>query len=240
VDLPIRVRFRQTVAVAGQPSARVRVRRAPRRARYDRESIYRVLDRERVAHVAFTTDGGEPFCIPTLYARVGDELLIHGSRASRMIRRLATGAPACVAVTILDGLVLARSVFEHTANYDSVIVLGSFREIDEDQARLAALEAFTDALVPGRWAEVRPPSRKELKATAILGLALDEASVKTRDAPPDDDGDGNEVSEIWTGVLPIIRTYGEPCPSPGLDPRAAPVPRSVARLLAPQSANGSR
>lgn len=207
---------------------RTRVRRSPRRARYDLETIYRVLDRECVAHVAFTDDG-EPYCIPTLYARVRDDVLIHGSSASRMLRRLATGAPACLAVTILDGLVLASSAFEHTANYDSVVLFGSFKKLDGDQRRLAAFEAFTNALVPDRWAEVRAPDRRQLKATTILAMNIGEASVKTRDAPPDDDV-SPEASATWTGVIPVVRGYGRPRAAPGLDPMT-PIPTSVRRLV---------
>src|ERR1700760_1392312 len=159
--------------------ARIRVRRIPKNARYDRESIHRVLDRGQIAHVSFVSDG-QPYCIPTLYARVGDEVLIHGSSASRMLRLLATGVPVCVTVTVLDGWVLARSAFETSANYDSVVALGSFPQIAPPEDKLAALEAFMEKVLPGRWGEVRPPSRQELKGTAILALEIREASVKTR------------------------------------------------------------
>jgi uncharacterized protein len=137
--------------------ARITVRRNPKRARYDEDSVYRVLDRGRVAHVGFCA-GGQPYCIPVLYARAGDEVLIHGSAASRMIRLLACGAPACVTVTVLDGLVLARSAFEHSANYDSVVLLGRFRAVRTDEQKLAALEAFMETMLPGRWSEVRAPT----------------------------------------------------------------------------------
>ncbi len=133
--------------------SRVRVRRVPKNARYDLESIHRVLDRGQIAHVSFVS-GGQPYCIPTLYARAGDEVLIHGSSASRMLKLLAAGAPACVTVTILDGWVLARSAFETSANYDSVVLLGSFRQISSDEEKLGALEAFMNGVLPGRWDEV--------------------------------------------------------------------------------------
>jgi nitroimidazol reductase NimA-like FMN-containing flavoprotein (pyridoxamine 5'-phosphate oxidase superfamily) len=192
-----------------------RIRRVPKNARYDRASVYRVLDRGRVAHVSFTSDG-QPYCIPTLYARVGNRVLIHGSSASRMIRRLASRAPACLTVTILDGWVLARSAFEHSANYDSVVLFGGFRAITRPEEKLDALQAFMEALMPGRWSEVRPPSRQELKGTAILELEIAEASVKTRNGPPDDDDSPDAALNTWAGVIPITAASGTPEPSPGL------------------------
>jgi nitroimidazol reductase NimA-like FMN-containing flavoprotein (pyridoxamine 5'-phosphate oxidase superfamily) len=205
------------------------VRRVPKNARYDRESIHRVLDRGQIAHVSFVS-GGQPFCIPTLYARVGNEVLIHGSSASRMLKLLAEGAPACVTVTILDGWVLARSAFETSANYDSVVLFGSFRQISSDEEKLAALKAFMNGVLPGRWEEVRPPSRQELKGTAILALDIVEASVKTRSRPPDDDDSSDAQRETWAGVIPIRNEYGPPEPSPGLRDGIALSP-SITRLL---------
>jgi len=217
------------MASSEQGRARSRVQRVPANARYDRESIDRVLDRGLVAHVSFSSDG-QPYCIPTLYVRAGDRVLIHGSTASRMMRLLADGAPACLTVTLLDGLVLARSVFETGANYDSVMLLGSFHPIDQDPDKLAALEAFTEAVLPGRFAEARQPSRQELKATLILGLAIEEASVKTKSGGPDDDDSPDAELDTWAGVVPILASYGSPVDSPGL--RAGiPVAPSVKRLL---------
>lgn len=210
--------------------SRVRVRRVPKNARYDRESVQRVLDRGQIAHVSFVADR-QPYCIPTLYARVGDEVLIHGSSASRMLKLLAAGAPACVTVTILDGWVLARSAFETSANYDSVVLFGSFRQISSDEEKLAALEAFMDRVLPGRWEEVRPPSRQELKGTAILAMTIAEASVKTRNRPPDDDDSPDAERDTWAGVIPVSHDYGLPEPSPGLRAGVALSP-SVTRLLA--------
>ncbi len=209
---------------------RVRVRRVPKNARYDRDSIHRVLDRGRIAHVSFVSDG-QPYCIPSLYARVGDQVLIHGSSASRMLKLLAAGAPACVTVTILDGWVLARSAFETSANYDSVVLLGRFREIGPREEKLAALEAFMEAVLPGRWEEVRHPSRQELKGTAILALEIGEASVKTRSGPPDDDDLPDAERNTWAGVIPVMTGYGAPEPSPGLRAGVALSP-SIERLLA--------
>jgi uncharacterized protein len=209
---------------------RTRIRRVPKNARYDLGSIHWVLDRGQIAHVSFVSDG-QPYCIPTLYARVGDEVLIHGSSASRMLRLLGAGAPACVTVTILDGWVLARSAFETSANYDSAVLLGTFREIGSPEHKLAALEAFMQKVLPGRWDEVRPPSRQELKATAILALKIDEASVKTRSRPPDDDDSPDAERDTWAGVLPLRHAYGTPEPAPGLRAGVALSP-SIARLLA--------
>lgn len=207
----------------------VRVRRVPKNARYDRESIHRVLDRGQIAHVSFVS-GGQPYCIPTLYARARDEVLIHGSSASRMLKLLAAGAPACVTVTILDGWVLARSAFETSANYDSVVLLGSFRQISSEEEKLRALKAFMNGVLPGRWDEVRPPSRKELKGTAILALTIADASVKTRSRPPDDDDSPDAECDTWAGVIPVRNEYGRPEPSPGLCPSVALSP-SVRRLI---------
>lgn len=215
-------------------SDRVRVRRGSSKGRYDRASVDAVLDRGLVAHVAFLDATGSPVCIPMLYARVGDDVYIHGSTASRMMRRLSGGTPACLTVTNIHGLVLARSVFEHTANYEAVIAFGAFRPVKGATARLAALRAFSDKLLPGRWSEVRAPSQKELKATIILALPLSEASVKMRSGPPDDDDSPDAAIEAWAGVIPLTLVHGEPEPSPGLRPDIAISP-SVKRLLEDQS-----
>jgi uncharacterized protein len=198
---------------SSQPQARIR--RSPKKARYDRDSIRRVLDRARVAHVAFI-DRGHPYCIPMLYGRVGDRLYIHGARTSRLIRLLAAGTPACVTVTVLDALILARSAFEHSANYDSAALHGAFELVTGTKERLAALEAFTEAVVPGRWREVRAPNGKELRATAILAMPIDQAAVKTRTGPPDDDDSPDADLEVWAGVIPVTNLYGPAQPSPGL------------------------
>jgi len=163
-----------------------------------------------------------------LYGRVGDRVYIHGSRASRLVRVLAAGAPACLTVTHLDGVVLARSAFEHSANYDSVILLGTFAPVAPEE-RLDALEAFTNALVPGRWAEVRSPNDKELKAAEILGMDIAEACVKTRTGPPDDDDSPDADLEVWAGVVPVVTAYGSPQPSPGLR-NGVPLAKSVRDL----------
>jgi uncharacterized protein len=213
----------------GRPSDRIRVRRSPKKGRYDRTRIEGIIDRGLVAHVAFV-DNGEPVCIPMLYARVGDRIYIHGSRASRMMRALSAGTPACVAVTLIDGLVLARSVFEHSANYESVVAFGRFVPVEEPAERLAALESFTEKIVPGRWGEVRQPNAKELKATTILALEIEEAAAKVRTGPPDDDDSDDAALPVWAGEIPIVTSFGTPVSSPGLRPGIA-VPSSVGGLL---------
>jgi len=211
-------------------SPRTRVRRLPERGRYDRDAIDAVLDAGLVAHLGFVSDG-QPFVIPTLHARVGEEVYVHGSSASRTLRELADGIAACLTVTLLDGIVFARSVFEHSMNYRSVVVLGTASPVVERDEKLAALEAFTEKLLPGRWGEVRQPNAKELKATEILALEIDEASAKMRTGGPEDDDSPDAELDAWAGVVPILTTYGTPEPSPGLKP-GIEVSESVRRLLA--------
>ena len=209
---------------------RVHVRRQPSLGHYDRDSIYEVLDAGLVAHVTFV-DADQPFCIPMLYARIEDAVQIHGATTSRAMRILGDGAPACLTVTLLDGLVLARSAFEHSANYRSAVLLGRFRRVDSPEDRVAALAAFTNKIVPGRWEEVRKPSPQELKATVILSMPIREASAKSRSGPPDDDGSADADLDIWAGVVPLRTAFGDPEPSPGLKPDI-PLPSSAERLLA--------
>jgi nitroimidazol reductase NimA-like FMN-containing flavoprotein (pyridoxamine 5'-phosphate oxidase superfamily) len=209
--------------------SRIRVRRHPERGRYDRVALDAVLDATLVAHVAFV-DAGQPYCVPMLHARVDDTLHVHGSSASRALRLLGAGVPACVTVTAIDGLVLARSAFEHSANYRSAMLLGAFAPVVVSDERLAALEAFTNKLVPGRWGEVRRPTERELKATAILGLQIDEAAVKIRTGPPSDDDSPDAARRTWAGVIPISAQFGKPEPSPGLRP-GIPLAASVHRLI---------
>jgi nitroimidazol reductase NimA-like FMN-containing flavoprotein (pyridoxamine 5'-phosphate oxidase superfamily) len=165
-----------------------------------------------------------------LYARIEDNLYIHGSRASRMMRLLSSGAPACFTMTIVDGIVLARSAFEHSANYESVVAFGIFEEVSGEAERLTALAAFTDKLLPGRWAEIRPPNQRELKATIVLSMALTEASAKVRNGPPDDDNSDDAALDVWAGELPITHFFLQPIASPGLR-EGIPVPPSVRRVL---------
>jgi len=217
-----------TAAMTHPASPRVALTREPKRGRYDRATIERVLDRALVAHVAFVSDG-QPYCVPTLCARVGDQVLIHGSSASRTLRGLSAGAPACLTATLLDGLVLARSVFEHSINYESVMVLGTLTAVTSPEAKLAALPRFTEKLVPGRWAEVRSPTAQELKATAILALAIDEASAKVRTGPPETPP-ADAAVQVWAGEVPVRLSYGAPVPAPDL-PEGLEASASVRRLL---------
>jgi uncharacterized protein len=194
----------------------------PARARYDREAIDAILDEAMVAHLGCAPEG-QPFVIPTLHARVGDEVYFHGSAASRTIRALRAGAPACLTVTLLDGLVLARSAVHHSVNYRSVVVLGSARPIEDLDRREQAVQAFTERLVPGRWQEVRPPTIKELKAIDVLVLPLDEASAKIRTGPPLDDEE-DYAFPAWAGVIPLHTRAGAPVPDPRLADGIAPSP----------------
>ena len=213
------------------PSARTRVRRLPERGLYDRDAIDAVLDAALVAHLGFVSDG-QPLVIPTLHARVGDEVYVHGSSASRTLRELAAGIAACLTVTLLDGIVLARSVFEHSVNYRSVVVLGTASPVTERDAKLAALEAFTEKLLPGRWAEARPPTPKELTATSVLRLSLDEASAKIRDGGPDDGDTPDAELDVWAGHLPLVVRALEPVPDATL--RAGiPLPPGLAPYRRP-------
>ena len=186
------------------------MRRLPKRGAHDRETIDAILDEATVCHVGFVHDG-RPAVIPTLHARAGDEVLIHGSSASRALRALAGGIEVCLTVTLIDGLVLARSAFHHSVNYRSVVLYGTARPLTERDERERALEAFTEKLVPGRWADVRPPSGKELKATSALALPIEEGSAKVRTGPPIDD-DEDYALDAWAGVVPMRTQLLEPVP----------------------------
>ena len=184
---------------------RLRVKREPQRARYDRETVDAILDEALICHLGFAVDG-RPYVIPTLHARVGDRLYVHGSAASRMLRHVATGAEVCVTVTLFDGLVLARSVFNHSVDYRSAMVFGRATLVEGDE-KVAALRALTEQLAPGRWDEARQPTAKELKATWILSLPLDEASAKVRTGPPEDEPEDLDLP-VWTGVVPVHLAAG--------------------------------
>jgi nitroimidazol reductase NimA-like FMN-containing flavoprotein (pyridoxamine 5'-phosphate oxidase superfamily) len=206
--------------MAMAPTPRTKVTRVPARGAYDRETIHAILDATLISHVGFVHDGA-PTVIPTLHARNEDRLLLHGSAASRMLRTLAQGAPVCATATEVNGLVLARSAFHHSINYRSVVVFGEARLIEPADERLQALERFTEKLVPGRWPHVRPPNRKELKATRVLELPLSEASAKVRTGPPVDDEPDYDLP-VWAGVLPLTTTVGLPEPDPRQDPSREP------------------
>jgi nitroimidazol reductase NimA-like FMN-containing flavoprotein (pyridoxamine 5'-phosphate oxidase superfamily) len=202
------------------PTPRTTVRRLPDRARYDRETIEAILDEGFVCHVGFV-DQGQPFVIPTAYARIADRVAVHGSAASRMIRALAGGAPACLTVTLLDGLVLARSGFHHSLNYRSVVLVGTAQEITGASEKRSALDAIVEHIVPGRTAEVRPPSENELRGTRVVAFSLDEASAKLRTGPPKDDAEDMALA-CWAGELPLRLVALEPVPDPQLRPGLLP------------------
>jgi len=183
------------------PTQRTRVVREPHRGVYDRETAYQILDEGFICHVGFEVDG-QPFVIPTAYGRSGDDLYIHGSAASRMLRKLNQGIPVCVTVTLLDGLVLARSVFNHSMNYRSVVVLGKATAVEDAAEKAAALRVLSDHILPGRWEDSRQPNEKELKATLVLKLPIQEFSAKVRVGPPIDDEEDYSFS-TWAGVVPL-------------------------------------
>ena len=190
------------------PTERTKVKRIPKRGNFERETIYKILDEGFVCHVGFTIDD-QPYVIPTGYARSGDDLLIHGSTASRMMRALSWEKEVCVTVTLIDGLVLARSAFHHSMNYRSVVIFGRAKTIGGEAEKLNALKAFTEHIVPGRWAEVRPPNEKELKTTTVLRLPLKEASAKVRAGGPVDDAADRGLC-VWAGVIPLKTAAGKP------------------------------
>lgn len=189
-------------------SDRVRVRRLPERGRYDRATIEDILDRAVVGHVGYVVDG-QPFVTPTVVWRTGDRLYWHGSSASRMLRATRDGVPVCVTVTLIDGFVLARSGFDHSIDYRSVMVLGTAHAVDDGEETIAALRALTEKLYPGRWDALRPPTRQELKATSILWTSIDEASAKLRQGGPHDEP-GDETWPVWAGVIPVRTLVGPP------------------------------
>jgi nitroimidazol reductase NimA-like FMN-containing flavoprotein (pyridoxamine 5'-phosphate oxidase superfamily) len=182
-------------------SDRTRVVREANRAVYDREAIYKILDEGFVCHVGFSAEG-QPFVIPTMFARLGDAIYFHGSAASRMLRGAGGGLPVCITVTLVDGLVLARSVFNHSMNYRSVVALGTATLIGEPTEKLAALQAFTEKLIPGRWDDARQPNEQELKATSVLKLPLTEVSAKVRTGGVEDDAPDYALS-VWAGIIPL-------------------------------------
>jgi uncharacterized protein len=205
---------------------RTRLVREAHRGNYDRETIYKILDEAFVCHVGFSADG-QPYVIPTLFARVGDAIYFHGSAASRMLRNLGEGIPVCITVTIIDGFVLARSVFNHSMNYRSVVALGKAALVDAPEEKLQALHAFAEKILPGRWNDARQPNEKELKATSILRLPLTEVSAKIRTGPPLDD-EPDYALPVWAGVIPLRLTPGEPVRDEKCD-AAIPAPAYLAQ-----------
>ena len=190
------------------------LKRLPQRGSHDREVVNQILDEGFICHVGFAIDG-QPFVIPTGYARAGDELLIHGSQASRMLRTLKGGIDACVTVTLIDGLVLARSAFHHSMNYRSVVIFGRATLVEDREEKLAALYALSEHMIPGRWKNVRGPSEAELQQTTVLSLPIDEASAKIRTGPPLDDEEDYAMN-VWAGVMPLRLVTEDPISDPRL------------------------
>ena len=190
------------------PTPRTRVVREAHRAVYDRETAYRILDEGFLCHVGFAVEG-QPFVIPTLYGRSGDSLLVHGSAASRMLRQMKEGVAVCVTVTLVDGLVMARSIFNQSMNYRSVVVLGKAMLVDEPSEKLEALRVLSEHIIPGRWADVRPPNERELKQTSVLRVPMDEFSCKVRSGPAIDDEE-DYAFPAWAGVVQLEMKAGEP------------------------------
>ena len=206
------------------PTSRTRVVREAHRGVYDRETVYRILDEGFLCHVGFLLDG-QPFVIPTSYGRKDGSLFIHGSAASRMLKQMKEGIPVCVTVTLLDGLVLARSVFNHSMNYRSVVILGKATLVEEPNEKLAALRVLSEHILPGRWDDSRQPNERELKQTSVLRVPIEEFSAKVRTGPPIDDEEDYSFP-TGAGVLPLEMKAGEPVRDPKLDPIRA-VPRYV-------------
>src|SRR5882757_2385736 len=213
------------------PTERTKVRRKPERGTYDRELIYGILDEAFVCHVAFIVDG-QPFLVPTNYVRVGDRLFLHGSTASRLMKTLSSGAPFCLSVTLLDGIVCSPSATGHSVNYRSVVVMGKAEPVEGEAAKLAAMRDFVEYVIRGRWATVRPPTEQELKGTMVLAVRLVEASAKVRTGFAVDD-DKDYASPAWTGVLPTKWTALAPIPDPRGNPEIT-VPANIQRYTRPQ------
>jgi nitroimidazol reductase NimA-like FMN-containing flavoprotein (pyridoxamine 5'-phosphate oxidase superfamily) len=213
-----------------EPTPRTTLRRLPARGHFDRATVNAILDEALVCHVGFVSDG-QPFVIPTIHARAGDQVFVHGSAASRMLKTLQGGVPVCLTATLVDGLVLARSAFHHSLNYRSVVVLGDAQAVTDEREKWDALHAIVEHVAPGRWSEVREPSAKELAATLVLRLPIEEASAKVRTGPPLDD-DEDYALECWAGVLPLRLTPGAPEPDPRM-PAGRPLPPSVTAYARP-------
>ena len=208
-------------------SERTRILREPHRAVYDREAIYKILDEGFVCHVGFSADG-QTYVIPTMYARLGQAIYFHGSAASRMLLGVASGLNVCLTVTLADGLVLARSVFNHSMNYRSVVALGNAAVVDEPTEKLEALRAFTEKILPGRWSDARLPNEKELKATSVLRLPLNEVSAKVRVGSVEDEAEDYAL-KVWAGIVPLRLVADEPVRDDQCDP-SIPTPAYARRF----------
>lgn len=203
----------QAVTGAEPVSERVRLRRRRDRGRHDRQTIDAILDEALIAHLAIVLPDGQPLAVPTLHARHGDIVYCHGSSAGRTMRVSGSGTPVCLTVSLIDGLVLARSAMHHSANYRSAILFGRGRYVGEPVEKLAAFEAIVERIVPGRWAEVRPPTEKEMRATSVVAIDIEEASAKIRTGPPADDEEDYAL-DAWAGIIPLGLAVGEAQPDP--------------------------
>ncbi|MEL6591042.1 MAG: pyridoxamine 5'-phosphate oxidase family protein [Bacteroidota bacterium] len=209
-------------------SSRAKVRRNPKRARYDEASIHAILDAGFLCHIAAVVDG-QPVVIPTSYGRIGNTLYLHGARQNRMINALANGAPASIGVTHLDGLVLARSLMHHSANYRSVVMFGKARWVEDEAERVRGLKALTEQMLPGRYDESRVPNEAEMKITSVVAFEIEDASAKVRAAPPKDDPEDEDPS-VWAGVVPLSMKTGMPIPDEITGPEVR-IPPSVKLLV---------
>ena len=207
------------------------VKRVPQRGAYDQATIYPIIDEALICHVGIVQEE-RPFVIPTLIARDGDEILLHGASSSRLMRHLGAGHEACVTVTHVDGLVLARSVFHHSVNYRSVVLFGNGRLVEAPAAKMDALARFTEKLIPGRWEDARQPNPTELKATAVVAIPIDLASAKIRTGPPSDDEEDYQL-DIWAGLLPIRQQFLPPIPDPRLREQI-PLPTYLQTMIEPK------
>jgi uncharacterized protein len=216
-----------------EPTERTTVTRLPARGAYDRAVVHQILDEALICHLGFVVNG-QPFVIPTIHVRVGETIYVHGSPASRMLRTLEQGVPACVTVTHVDGLVLARSAFHHSMNYRSVVVFGTATVVDDPATKFEILHALTNHLIRGRWEEIRQPSPEELRRTLVLAIPIEEASAKIRVGPPLDEEEDYDLP-VWAGVLPLTLSAGEPRPDPRLAPETA-VPAYAAKFGGPAPA----
>ncbi|MEP7190038.1 MAG: pyridoxamine 5'-phosphate oxidase family protein [Roseiflexaceae bacterium] len=193
-----------------------KVKRLPERGHYDAATIYPIVDAALICHVGFVLEG-QPFVIPTLHARQDDTILLHGAKGSRLLRHIQSGGEVCITITHVDGIVLARSVFHHSINYRSAVLFGKGSVIEDEQAKLQALEAFTERLIPGRWQDARPPNALELKQTTVIAVQIESASAKLRTGPPGDEADDLDLP-VWAGVLPLRQITGAPLADPQLSP----------------------
>ena len=213
-----------------------RIKRLPKRGQYDRETIYSILDEALICHVGFA-EAGQPFVIPINFARIDDRIVLHGAKASRLLRHVAAGHPVCVEATIVDGLVLARSVFHHSVNYRSVVLFGCGGLVEDETEKLAALQAITEHLIPGRWDEARLPSPKEMNATSVVSIRIDEASAKVRTGAPVDD-EQDYALPVWAGILPMEEASLAPIRDE-LQPETVPLPTYLAAYSRKRPLRGS-